>query len=198
MVEDLHIVEFQTLSFRFDRHHFAPVSWCSLSLQIHPSAPVAWCLKTDCHIVATLENVVLGLGCCLAAVSWRSMKHKSDPTLDFPGCSKHSNLAAGGSLRSGGYLPRARRWSSCFEKRYTSSLTFKLLTIKRRLKREEGTPSLPGTPSFNLHQNLGGIQQATKLKKDLPTTFLLPSFSHHIPLLCCHSPSTVREGHSLL
>ena len=185
MVEDLHIVEFQTLSFRFDRHHFAPVSWCSLSLQIHHSAPA-------------LENVVLDLGCCLAAVSWRSMKLKSDPTLDIPGCSKHSNLAEGGSLRSGSYLPLARRWSSCFEKRYTSSFTFKRLTIKRRLKRKEGTPSLPGTPSFNLHQNVGGIQQATKLKKDLPTTFLLPSFSHHIPLLSCHSPSTVRVGHSLL
>ena len=36
-----------------------------------------------CHLVATLEKVLLRLGCCLAPVSWRSMTQNSDPTLDF-------------------------------------------------------------------------------------------------------------------
>ena len=83
----------QTLSFRFDCRHLAPVSWCSLNLQIHQSAPVCWCSKIECHLVATLENVLLGLGCCFAPVSWRSMKQNSDPTPDSPECSKHLNLA---------------------------------------------------------------------------------------------------------
>ena len=46
----------------------------------------------DCHLVATLENVLLGLGRCLAPISWCSITQNSDPTLDSPGCSKRSNL----------------------------------------------------------------------------------------------------------
>ena len=49
--------------------------------------------KTECHLVASLNTMLLGLGCCFASVSWRWVKHNSDPTLVSPGCSKHSNLA---------------------------------------------------------------------------------------------------------
>ena len=84
---------YPTLSCRFECPHLAKVPWCWLSLQIHHSAPVSWCSKIECHLVAALENMLLGLDCCFASTSWRQVKHNSDPTLDSQGCSKHSNLA---------------------------------------------------------------------------------------------------------
>ena len=42
-----------------------------------------------CHLVVSLENMLLGLGCCFTPVSWRFVTHNSGPQ---QGCSKHSNL----------------------------------------------------------------------------------------------------------
>ena len=55
-------------------------------------------LEAECHLVASLE---LGLGWCFASVSCRWMKHNSDPILDSPGYSDHSNLAEDFSSHSG-------------------------------------------------------------------------------------------------
>ena len=83
-----------TLTFRIGYPHLASVSSCWLSLKVHHSAPVSWCWKIECHLVASLEDTLLGFGWCLASVSWRYVKHNSDPILDSPGYSDHSkNLA---------------------------------------------------------------------------------------------------------
>ena len=45
-----------------------------------------------------------------------------------------------------------------------------------------------------LYQIFQGNWPAKITQKGSPLTFLLLHFSHHNPLLCCHRPSTVREG----
>ena len=89
-------------------------------------------------------------------------------------------------LLSSGFLPCTR-----------TPFTFKLFTRKRRLKRKEGRPSLPCTPCFSLYQNWKETSKPPDLKglaDHVPSSFILPPH----PLLCCHSPSTVRERLSLL
>ena len=62
MVGDLHVVEFHLLTFRSGCRHLAPVSWRWPSLKVLLSAPVSWCWKIECHLVASLENTLLGFG----------------------------------------------------------------------------------------------------------------------------------------
>ena len=70
---------------------------------------------------------------------------------------------------------------------------FYLFTQTRWHKRKEGTPSLQRHAMSKLYQHVKGNWQANTTQKGSPVTFLLLHFSHHIPLLHCHSPSTVRE-----
>ena len=109
-----------TSSFRFICHHLAPVSWCS---------------KIECHLVAALENMLLGLGSCFASVSWRWVKHNSDPTLDSP-C---SNLSKSFALRPGGsltpnsslsVLPLPNLLQPCFPE---LSWTWHLLSVRKKM-----------------------------------------------------------------
>ena len=60
-------------------------------------------LETDCHLVATLVDALLDLGCCLAPVSLCLMGQNSDPTFDSPSCSKHPNRQKMFASRSGGF-----------------------------------------------------------------------------------------------
>ena len=71
---------------------------------VHLSAPVSWGWKIECHLVASLENTLLGLGWCFASFSCGWMKHNSDPILESPGCLDHSNLAEDLSSHSRGSL----------------------------------------------------------------------------------------------
>ena len=52
-------------------------------------APVSQSLKTDYHLFATLENLLLGFGLCPAQISQRLRTQNSDPILDSPGCMTH-------------------------------------------------------------------------------------------------------------
>ena len=52
MVGDLHIVQFQLCPFDLN---------VITSLQLPGTG---WCWKIECHLVAALENMLLGLGCC--------------------------------------------------------------------------------------------------------------------------------------
>ena len=93
MVGDLHIVEFQPCPFDLiviTSHQFPAAPWTCRFTTPHQFSR---CRKIECHLVATIENVLLGLGRCLPPVSWRLVDHNSAPTLDSAGCSKHPNLS---------------------------------------------------------------------------------------------------------
>ena len=95
MVGDLHVVEFHLWPSDLDVLPLAPVPWRWPSLKVHLSVPVSWCWKIECHVVASLENTLINFGWCFASVSCRWMKHNSDPLLDSPENSDHSNLHSG-------------------------------------------------------------------------------------------------------
>ena len=95
----------ETSTFRISYPHLArSVSWRGLSLKIHLSAPVSKCWKIDHHLVASLENPLLGFGWCRATVSCCELEHHSGPILDSPGCLDHSTLAEDLSSHSGSSL----------------------------------------------------------------------------------------------
>ena len=82
-------------------------------------APVSRRVKFECHLVASLEDTLLGFGWCFATISCRGKKHDSHPILDSLGCLDHSNLAEDLSSHSGGSLTpnslvSAWTWHSAF------------------------------------------------------------------------------------
>ena len=94
---------------------------------------------------------------------------------------------------------RKKRSSGCgqhaFERNGTSSLRpSQLFTQTRWHKRKEGTPSFQKHTMFKPDQeNRRKLASHQHDSKGLAAHVPSPSFSHHIFLLCCYIPSTVRE-----
>ena len=93
------------LTFRFGCPHLAPVSWRGPSSKVHLSAPVSWCWKIGCHLVLPLLRTHCWVWVDVSAsVSFRWMKHNSDPIHDSLSCLDHWNLAEDLSSQSRGSL----------------------------------------------------------------------------------------------
>ena len=69
-IGDLHVVELQIRPSDLDvltSLQFPGAGWaCKLPLR-----KVSWCSKIECHLVASLENTLLGFGWCFASISCR-------------------------------------------------------------------------------------------------------------------------------
>ena len=59
--------------------------------------------------------------------------------------------------------------------------------------KERGKPSFQRHTMFNLYQQMKETNKPTQLKRARRSLSFSINFSHTIPLLCCHGPSTVRE-----
>ena len=79
------------------------------------------------------------------------------------------------------FLPPARRWSPCFERRYTSSFHIQTIHTKAAQKKRDTLTSRH--TMFHLHQHWKDTSKPNSTGLASHTTFLL-----------CHSPSTVRAA----
>ena len=82
----------------------AQVSLYFVNAHTQHSAQVSLHQETDYHLLATIENSLLGSGPCLAQVALCSLKQNSDRALDSPGRMKHPNLTKRFALSSVGFL----------------------------------------------------------------------------------------------
>ena len=120
----------------------AQVSLRFLHVHTHHSAQVSLCLQMDCHLVAALENSLVGSGPFLSLVSLYSMRQNFNPTLDSPGRLKYPNVKKSFALRSVGFLkpnmptsispPQPLLWSSIPEFSSTWYSPFQLKEMAAR------------------------------------------------------------------